>query len=299
MSLDSAANSKAPALTPRDWRAQLRRLARGLGEGFSEGASSLVASGDEDELLRAALRRKADQYVREQENIEAVTRLAEEKLKEAPPLGEGEPSAAFMHRFQKEAVNATSEDAREMFSRALAGEFQKPGSFSFLALDTLANLDQKLATSIDFIAPFIGSMDGTVGLEIAKDHKIYEHLIRLQSRGLMMSSTSKLTVKSGTLIYVGESKEPASRTINLDISKNQKLILQTGGDDVSWESYLLTDVGREIMSLRQVPVSEAGLSSMVDVIKKVSGVRRINLMTAPPAPSEPHGNQLLYERPLK
>lgn len=56
-----------------------------------------------------------------------------------------EISDDWLNRFRESACQKSSEEAQELFSKVLAGEIRKPGSFSLKALTTLADMDQKVA----------------------------------------------------------------------------------------------------------------------------------------------------------
>ena len=54
-------------------------------------------------------------------------------------------SKDWLNEFRSIACKKSTEDAQELFSRVLAGEIRKPGSFSLKALTTLANIDKTVA----------------------------------------------------------------------------------------------------------------------------------------------------------
>lgn len=56
----------------------------------------------------------------------------------------GEISDDWLNEFRDVACKKSSEEAQELFSKVLSGEIRKPGSFSLLALTTLANMDQEI-----------------------------------------------------------------------------------------------------------------------------------------------------------
>lgn len=57
----------------------------------------------------------------------------------------GDVSDDWLNEFREKACNKSSEEAQELFSKVLAGEVRKPGSFSLKALTTLADMDQHVA----------------------------------------------------------------------------------------------------------------------------------------------------------
>ena len=57
----------------------------------------------------------------------------------------GEISDDWLNQFREYACQKSSEEAQDLFSKVLAGEIRKPGSFSLRALTTLSDMDQNVA----------------------------------------------------------------------------------------------------------------------------------------------------------
>ena len=88
----------------------------------------------------------------EVENFNMIVGNTVDNLLNNPPLDDvnavqpdEEISDDWLNQFRKVACNKSSEDAQELFSKVLAGEIRKPGSFSLKALTTLADMDQTVA----------------------------------------------------------------------------------------------------------------------------------------------------------
>ena len=89
--------------------------------------------------------------VQEQLQIESMLEKTHQLLQDTPQ-DKSEANRKYdnisddwLNQFRESACQKSSEEAQELFSKVLAGEIRKPGSFSLLALTTLADMDQKVA----------------------------------------------------------------------------------------------------------------------------------------------------------
>ena len=97
----------------------------------------------------------AKQILREQSNRESIlgitTNILNEKVYDNPtnqqpdseperPIGED-----WFNIFDKEASQKSSEDMQRRFAQVLAGEIEKPGSYSIKAIKILSDMDQRVA----------------------------------------------------------------------------------------------------------------------------------------------------------
>ncbi len=101
------------------------------------------------EYARVAARKFGQRVIREQVNLDQISMVAAEELKASkPPPGDAEPDPIeddWLHQFEKEACQRSDADIQKAFSKILAGEILKPGSFSVRAIRTLAQLDKSTA----------------------------------------------------------------------------------------------------------------------------------------------------------
>ena len=105
-----------------------------------------------DEFVTLAATKFFGKIVQEQLNIDDIVKEAQLSLQNTPQEETNtesqtrEISDDWLNRFRESACQKSSEEAQDLFSKVLAGEIRKPGSFSLLALTTLANMDQNVAT---------------------------------------------------------------------------------------------------------------------------------------------------------
>ena len=94
----------------------------------------------------------AEKIIREQTIIDKIWGKTKRLLQRTPKDGTdpnhkiGDISDDWLNQFRDVACQKSSEEAQDLFSKVLAGEIRKPGSFSLRALTTLSDMDQNVAT---------------------------------------------------------------------------------------------------------------------------------------------------------
>ena len=118
----------------------------------------------EAELAQRTLLRIASQARQEQINIEAVAVAALKELQADPPpeqLNNGTPlpevDDEFLSRFERGALDASSERLQILYGRVLAGEIRKPGTFSLQTLAVLGTFDKIAAEAFERVGPCFAS----------------------------------------------------------------------------------------------------------------------------------------------
>ena len=113
-------------------------------------SAELIAGmlGSDEPLAQRAALHYADKIIGEQENVEAITKLALEDLRKAErPEKETEAlSDDWINNFRNEAAKKSEEYMRAAFAKVLSGEIQKPGSYSLKSVRILAELDGHTAS---------------------------------------------------------------------------------------------------------------------------------------------------------
>ena len=106
------------------------------------------------EYARVAAEMFANKILREQVNLDKVSRQAAIEIQETSKLtnqaeqegSENTITDDWLNTFEIEARQKSSEEMQAYFGRVLAGEIRKPGSFSIRTVRILASLDQETAT---------------------------------------------------------------------------------------------------------------------------------------------------------
>jgi hypothetical protein len=104
-----------------------------------------------------ALHHGVERLIREQSSREAVVMKTIEHLSDDPPtdIPTEIPSDDWLNLFGRYAENASSEKMREHWAQILSSEIRKPGSFSFATLLLASVLDERLASTIEMVRPWI------------------------------------------------------------------------------------------------------------------------------------------------
>jgi len=108
------------------------------------------------EYVQAAASKFAQRIVRERVNVDQIASLAVQELAKLPPPqpnigGDGQEAEHpdvdedWLNVFEGEAAQVSSEHARKAFAKILAGEINRPASFSKKTLRLIAQLDNSAA----------------------------------------------------------------------------------------------------------------------------------------------------------
>ncbi|MBW4528175.1 MAG: DUF2806 domain-containing protein [Phormidium tanganyikae FI6-MK23] len=106
------------------------------------------------EYARAAVKKYGQKIIREQANLDMVSEIAARQIQqqavlpkpefdataEVPPINED-----WLNNFEKQASQKSTEEMQILFGRILAGEIQKPSSFSIKTVNLLGELDSGVA----------------------------------------------------------------------------------------------------------------------------------------------------------
>ena len=104
-----------------------------------------------EEYAKRAVAKYGEKIVREQTIIDKIFGRSKKIIQDTPPDKYEDNSNVedinddWLNQFREVACKKDSEEAQELFSKVLAGEIRKPGSFSLKALTTLADIDQHVA----------------------------------------------------------------------------------------------------------------------------------------------------------
>lgn len=226
------------------------------------GAKKILATAEIEvaEIQQRALRRWVREEQRKQENIEAITAesLRDVQDEAKPELIDEDWLVAF---FDKCKLISDSE-MQTLWSRILAGEANKPGSYSRRTLDFLANIDKKDAQdftrlmgfgwNIGFFVPFVFD----IGDPIYKQHELrFATLTHLDSIGLIKFDNANgfgLTElpKFTNLGYFG-------KIFGVEFPAEENNVLQVG-------KVLLTQIGSELAPICGAVFSPTALDYVIE-----------------------------------
>jgi hypothetical protein len=145
-------------------------------------------------------------------------------------------------RFYEEAGNVSDEMMQDLWAKTLAGEVNKPGSFSLRTLDTLKNMSQEEAEALAWIAP--GAMRTGAGIFACKS-SWEKNLQSLFDCGIITDRTD--------LIYISEYDSNKSQIL----ISNFACIFNAKHNDLFRDSLVkFTKVGGELLSLQEEAYDE-------------------------------------------
>lgn len=135
----------------KDKTAAKSALAKALANAAAKRASDNPALIDRatEALLNKELRRQANKE-----------KIAEKVIDQLDLEATSEPTATdvdddWLNVFERYAEDASTERLQEIWSRVLAGQIRKPGSFSLNTLRFIAELDESIANAFERLAPKI------------------------------------------------------------------------------------------------------------------------------------------------
>lgn len=131
----------------------------------------------------------------------------------------------WLNRFETEARQKSSEEMQRRFARVLAGEIQKPGSFSPKAVKTLGELDQNIAALFKKLC----------SLCIVLEHPIEKHIIDVRVPSLGGNPGSNALKKHGL---------PFNK---LNILNEYGLIISTYNSNVDYQ-VSITDENHQVLA---------------------------------------------------
>ena len=104
-----------------------------------------------EEYVTLTVAKSFGNIVQEQLNLDSVFEKTQKSLQNTPQDETHtdnkfeEISDDWLNEFRNVACKKSSEEAQDLFSKVLAGEIRKPGSFSLRALTTLSDMNQNVA----------------------------------------------------------------------------------------------------------------------------------------------------------
>lgn len=141
--------------------------------------------------LRAA-NRILDVEIRRQQNIDAITQIAQEQLPDE--VSDVPVDADWAARFFREAQDVSNSQMRLLWGKLLSGEVVKPGSFSHRTLAVVSNLGQSEADKFETLCSMAVKIMGrgpvvivnAGGASIGKQSDLsFEDFVELQAAGLI------------------------------------------------------------------------------------------------------------------
>lgn len=212
---------------------------------------------DANGLVQRAENRFLFQQMKKQQNIEAVVENAYEELSKTTVVSSNPVDEDWISSFFDFVANVSNDQMQILWGKVLAGEVEKPGSFSIRTLDVLRKMTQEDARCFANIVPFVLKCPGD------KDSSYYDFFIPayldskkrlLEKYGVSFPSIIRLDeaqlVSSNSLISVGSILQPGGSAL-FEGSSAAVSIKNIGSNDIKLyhSAYLLTAAGMELFSV--------------------------------------------------
>lgn len=265
--------AKVPQILAQSQSARDDREARStFRKGLVEAATAKAA--ENPELVDRMLDRLVQEEFGRQESREAIVVLALERLAEttdAESSTEDEPlDTDWLNVFGGHAEKATSERLRDLFSRILAGEVRRPGSFSTSTLRAISELDRDVAN--DFSAAWKVSVGPAV--DYSPDWHRGEGYVRwkrLAEAGFMATATSSQFLPDFVPVIEG-----CALWGPMGVGGIHVLAFFDQDSSANWTYIDFTRVGREVGTLLPPPDYAANMRSAARRLP-TQGIKRILL----------------------
>lgn len=244
---------------------------------YDNGVISISAM-DVNNLVIRAQNRFLFQEMKKQQNIEFVVSNAYSELKNIDSVSNVPVEEDWISDFFDCVANISSEQMQILWGKLLAGEVQKPGSFSLRTLEVLKRLSLKEANIFKEIAPFILRCKGD------EDGSLVDHFLLPDENSIVMKKYDIFFPKIMLLSEAGLISENSQLNISLEIKTNcSELIMGlnksikinnmgTRTIELAHPVYLLTEAGKElwpiVLSNDKIERSDAYLLECLKEIKK-------------------------------
>ena len=219
---------------------QIRRVAKAKADAAITQVQSDIEVTD---LHKRAVRRWIEEEARRQNNMEDIADGALPLLEQT-----ADPAAVdddWIIHFFDQCRNVNSDEMQELWSRALAGEANSPGSFSKRTVTALAGLDTVEARWFTALCSYVVTVDGMrVPLVFDHDDEIYT------TRGITFEVVNDLA--SIGLVRMGgfQATELAQQLTVEYYGKPLHLTMPKGpNNDLNIGEVFLTRIGRELAGI--------------------------------------------------
>lgn len=137
----------------------------------------IVDSTDANELVQRAQNRFLFQEMKKQQHIESVIEVAYSELDKVTSVNDIPVDSDWISNFFDAVANVSTEQMQILWGKLLAGEVQRPGSFSLRTLNVLKNLTQNEASIFQNFVPYVLKCPGDI-------EKTYEDYFLLEGLGV-------------------------------------------------------------------------------------------------------------------
>ncbi|WP_373547859.1 DUF2806 domain-containing protein [Chamaesiphon sp.] len=239
------------------------------------------------EFANAAAKRYSQKIVREQVNLDKVSEIAVQQIHqdviesasmsneatEVPAMNED-----WLNNFEKEASQKSTEEMQFLFGKILAGEIQRPSSFSIKTVKLLAELDNNAAILFRQLCSLcvslkigntlidvrVVSINGDAGSNSLQSYGLqFDNLNILHEYGLIIPDYNSYQDYQICIIKRND------QAILPFLYQNRKYVLSTSNERVSNQELRLSGVklsrsGIELMNIIDIEPSESYTTALTE-----------------------------------
>jgi hypothetical protein len=245
------------------------------------------------EYARVALRKYGERIVREQVNLDGVAEVAAEELQRKASSSGGEQetqqevqeiSDDWLNLFEKEASQKSSEEMQLLFGRILAGEIQRPSSFSIKTLRLVGQLDSRVAARFRLLCSLtirleagnhiidarVASLGGNAGQNALQKYGVgFDQLNTLEEFGLIISDFNSSMNYRGSVAIDRNVPLPfiyQTRPWGLISSKDEASHLQ---EELRVPGVALSQSGKELMKIVEQQANDEYTEALKNYFKQL------------------------------
>lgn len=201
---------------------------------------------DYSELAKRAQGRLSLQELKKQNNIDRVVGYAAQNLSNLTEVSNEPVDLDWTTRFFDAVSDVSTDEMQILWGKILAGEVNKPGSFSFRTLEAVRNMSKREAELFSFLTTVITNA-GEEMVVISDTSLLNKYKISYGS--IMLLDECGLINSSGTLSY----NPIVSKTKVLPIYNKKRIALVSGKTEedqkISFGVHTLTRVGKELITI--------------------------------------------------
>lgn len=220
-----------------------------------ENGGITIDTQDANDLVTRAQNRFLFQQMRKQQNIDAVVANAYNELQQTKTVSNDPVDEDWINSFFDFVANISNDQMQILWGKVLAGEVEKPNSFSIRTLDILRKMTQEDARCFASIIPFVLKCPGN------KEASFYDFFIPgnmesidslIEKCGIYFPTIIRLDeaqlISSNSLISVGSTLQPGDDV--LFEGPSAAVRFKNNGASiigVHHSAYLLTAAGIELL----------------------------------------------------
>lgn len=222
---------------------------------YEDGKITIDAT-NANELIRRMQNRLLFQEMKKQQNIDSVVDHAYGFLEEVSHVSTDPVDEDWVNAFFNSVENVSTEQMQIIWGKLLAGEVQRPGSFSLRTLSILKNLTQKEAVIFKEIAPLVlhckCDNEGLLQdyfLMNNKDDDLLENKYDIPFLKILRLSEAGL-ISDNTFLSFDFELKPTKTEFIYGINKAIEFVnLSDTSLRVRHSAYVLTEAGKELLQI--------------------------------------------------